>query len=101
MAFLGEAIDAHLVIALGDDLALREELRSAFLDSARAALDLMERARCDANWRLAAERMKGLAASFHGAELIALADEALIGAPGDPAVVRRIRALLQEVDPPA
>lgn len=101
MAFLGEAIDAHLALAVGDDPALHHELRRAFAGSAHSALDLMERARCDANWRMAAERLKGLAASFHGSELIALADAALAGAPGDPVVLRRIRALLREVDPQA
>jgi len=101
MAYLGEAIDAHLVSALGDDPALLRELRRAFLDSALAMLDLLERARCDANWRMAAERMKGLAATFHGDELVTLADDALAGAPGDPAVLRRIRALLGEIDPTA
>jgi HPt (histidine-containing phosphotransfer) domain-containing protein len=101
MAYLGEAIDAHLVSALGDDPALLRELRRAFLDSALAAVDLLERARCDANWRLAAERLKGLAATFHGDELIALADQAIAGAPGDPVVLRKIRALLAEIDPNA
>lgn len=101
MAYLGEAIDAHLVSALGDDPALLRELRRAFLDSALAAVGLLERARCDANWRTAAERLKGLAATFHGDELIALADQAIAGAPGDPAVVRKIRALLAEIDPAA
>ena len=95
MAYLGEAIDAHLVSALGDDPALLRELRRAFLDSALAAVDLLERARCDANWRVAAERLKGLA------ELIALADQAIAGAPGDPVVLRKIRALLAEIDPNA
>ena len=99
MAYLGQAIDAHLVNALGDDPALRRELRCAFLESAQAATDLMARARCDANWRQAAERLKGLAATFHGTELIDLADEAIAGVPGDPAILRRIRALLAEVDP--
>lgn len=99
MAYLGEAIDAHLVSALGDDPALRAELRAAFAESAHHALDLLRRARCDANWRLAAERLKGLAASFHGDELITLADAALSGVPGDPAVLRAIAALLHDVDP--
>ncbi len=101
MAYLGEAIDTHLVSALGDDPCLLRELRRAFLTSALATLDLLERARCDANWMMAAERMKGLAASFHGAELVALADEAIAGAPGDPVVLRQIRALLGEIDPAA
>jgi HPt (histidine-containing phosphotransfer) domain-containing protein len=101
MAYLGETIDAHLVAALGDDPALLRELRRAFLDSALTALDLLERARCDANWRMAAERLKGLAATFHGAELIDLAETALAGAPGDPAVLRKIRVLLREIDPAA
>lgn len=101
MAYLGEAIDAHLVSALGDDPALLRELRRAFLESALGTLDLMERARCDANWQVAAERLEGLAASFHGAELIELAQEARGGVPGDPAILRRIRALLAEIDPAA
>ena len=101
MAYFGEAIDGHLVSALGDDPALLRELRRAFLDSATAMLDLMERARCDANWHVATERLEGLAASFHGGALIALAQEARTGAPGDPAVLRRIRALLAEIDPDA
>ncbi len=99
MAYLGEAIDAHLVSALGDDPVLLRELRRAFLDSALGALDLLQRARCDANWMQAAQRLKGLAATFHGTELIALADDAMAGAPGDPAILRRIRALLREIDP--
>jgi HPt (histidine-containing phosphotransfer) domain-containing protein len=101
MAYFGETIDAHLVSALGDDPALLRELRRAFLDSALGALDLMQRARCDANWQIAAERLKGLAATFHGSELIALADAAIAGVPGDPAVLRKIRALLGEIDPSA
>lgn len=99
MAYFGEAIDAHLVSALGDDPALLRELRRAFLDSALATIDLMKRARCDANWRQAAERLRGLAATFHGDGLITLTDEAIAGVPGDPAILRRIRLLLDEIDP--
>jgi hypothetical protein len=46
-------------------------------------LDLLGRARCDANWAIAAAR-PSIAASFGVAGLIVLADEALEGAPGDP-----------------
>jgi hypothetical protein len=101
MAYFGEAIDAHLVCALGDDPVLLRELRRAFLDSALAVADLMQRARCDANWLQAAERLRGLAATFHGEELMALADQAMAGVPGDPAILRQIRLLLAEIDPTA
>ncbi len=99
MAYFGETIDAHLVSALGDDPELLRELRRAFLDSALGALDLMQRARCDANWVIASERLKSLAATFHGEALIVLADAAIAGVPGDPVVLRKIRALLNEIDP--
>lgn len=94
MAYLGDAIDAHLAAAVGDDPALFQELREAFLRSAARQIDLMGRARCDGNWTMAALRLKGLAGSFHSAELAALADEALDGAPGDPLVQRRLAGLL-------
>ncbi|MCH7629671.1 MAG: Hpt domain-containing protein, partial [Proteobacteria bacterium] len=46
--------------------------------------------------RTAALRLQSLAASFHASELMALAEEAAAGAPGDPAIVRRISALLAD-----
>ena len=45
---------------------------------------------------MAALRLKGLAASFHADQLIVLADEALEAAPGEPAVVRRLQAFLDD-----
>lgn len=66
------------------------DLRSAFMDSARDFADLMRRARCDANWEVAALRLKGLAATFGIIPLIELAEQAMAGAPGDPAVLREI-----------
>lgn len=84
------ALHASLAAAVGSDGALMAELRAAFVESASRQRDLMGRARCDANWQLAAERLKSLAASFGAAGLLALADEAIEGAPGDPVVLRRI-----------
>ncbi len=43
---------------------------------------------------MSALRLKGLAASFYAEELTNLAEEALVGAPGDPVVLRRIRTFL-------
>lgn len=101
MAYLGDAIDAHLAAATGDDPALFRELRAAFVESARGHLDLLGRARCDANWEMAAMRLKSLAATFHAGGLIELADQALAAAPGEPTILRRIGALLDSIEPSA
>ena len=59
-------------------------------------LDLLGRSRCDANWKIAATRLKSIAASFGALGMIALADEALQGAPGDPVVLRKITFAIDE-----
>lgn len=92
MAYEQGAFDATIAAAAGEDPALLAELRSAFRASLDRHLDLLKRARCDGNWTVAAQRLRGLAASFHAAELIALANEAIEGAPGEPGVVRRIES---------
>lgn len=83
--------DSTLAAAAGEDAALQAELRAVFADSLARQVDLLSRSRCDGNWQVAALRLRGLAASFHAADLVALADEALAGAPGEPGVVRRLR----------
>ncbi|CAA9537076.1 MAG: hypothetical protein AVDCRST_MAG91-3473 [uncultured Sphingomonadaceae bacterium] len=96
MAFDPGSLHSALAAAAGDDGGLIAELRAAFFESARRQLDLLGRARCDANWRLAAARLKGLAASFGLEDLVLLADEAEAGAPGDPVVQRKIiRAIIE------
>jgi hypothetical protein len=82
--------DANLAAAAGDDAALRAELLASFLESVKSHVDLLGRARCDGNWRIAAQRLRGLGASFHASELTRLADEALDSAPGDPVIVRKL-----------
>lgn len=90
MSFDSGPLDRYLSAAFGDDPAMAMDLRSAFMDSARDLADLMRRARCDANWEVAALRLKGLAATFGIIPLIELAEQAMAGAPGDPAVLREI-----------
>lgn len=97
MAYESASFETALAAAAGDDLALFAELRLAFLESASRQLDLLRRSRCDANWRVAALRLQGIAASFHDDVLLDLAGEALAGAPGDPAGLRRIGARLDEI----
>jgi len=98
MSYDPGALDAALAAAVGDDSALIADLRVAFLESAARQIDLLGRARCDANWALAAWRRKGLAASFGVTGMMALADEAAAAAPGDPKVVRQLRAALESIE---
>ncbi|MFY7836937.1 MAG: Hpt domain-containing protein [Novosphingobium sp.] len=97
MAYEGDSLDANLAAAAGHDPDLVRELRTAFLESAEHHIDLLGRARCDGNWEVAAMRLKGLAASFHADGLLALAEEALETVPGDPAVLRRLRQMLDDL----
>lgn len=96
MAYEAGALDATLSAAAGADAALFSELRQVFAESVARQLDLLRRSRCDGNWEMAALRLKGLAASFHAENLIALAEDALAGAPGDPVVLRQIQAFLDD-----
>lgn len=97
MSYDPGALNAALAAAVGDDRRLIDDLRVAFMESAERHLDLLCRARCDANWELAAWRLKGLAASFGLTGLMAMADDAANSAPGDPRILRRLRAFLDEL----
>jgi hypothetical protein len=90
------ALHASLAAAVGSDTALLRELRDAFLESAARQADLMGRSRCDANWEVAGSRLRSLAASFGATGLMALAEEALDGAPGDPVVLRKLHAAIED-----
>ncbi|WP_296680184.1 Hpt domain-containing protein [Novosphingobium sp.] len=96
MAYEAGALDATLAAAAGEDPALFSELRQAFIESLSSQIDLLRRSRCDGNWQIAALRLKGLAASFHADSLIDMAEEALDAAPGEPGVVRRMQAFLDD-----
>lgn len=96
MAYDPGALNASLAAAVGSDSDLMAELREAFIESAGRQLDLMGRARCDANWVIAASRLKSLAASFGATNLGGLSDEALAGAPGDPVVLRKIAVAIDD-----
>lgn len=92
MSFDSGPLDRYLHSAVGDDPALAAELHATFLASVEQLVDLMQRARCDANWSMAALRLKSLSATFGVVPLIQLAEAAMAGAPGDPAIIREIRA---------
>lgn len=96
MAYESGSLNAALAAAVGSDPALLAELRGAFVESAARQIDLLRRARCDANWHYAALRLKSLAASFGVHSIADLADLALEGAPGDPVVLRRLTAAMND-----
>lgn len=92
------SFDTALKAAAGDDAALIIELRATFVESAKRQLSLLSRSRCDANWQYTSWRLKGLAASFGATRLMSLADEASDGAPGDPAVIRKLDKAIAEIE---
>jgi len=97
MVFESGSLNATLVLAADGDSTLSAELRRSFIGSARQQLNLMQRARCDADWNIAALRLQGIAASFHARSLLELANVALSGAPGDPVIVRQIATFLDQL----
>lgn len=97
MAFDPGTLSSALAVAAGEDSALIAELRAAFLESAERHVDLLRRSRCDANWLLAAGRLKGLAASFGMEGLVEMAMQAEGGAPGDPVILRQITSGIAEL----
>lgn len=92
------ALHVALAAAVGDDPALVAELRGAFLESGATLVDQLKRSRCDANWRMAALRLQGLAASFGAVSVMAAAESAVGGAPGDPVVIREIEQAIADFD---
>ena len=97
MSFDSGPLDRYLSAAFGDDPAMAADLHKAFTDGARDLADLLRRARCDANWEMAALRLKSLSATFGIVPLIELAETAMAGAPGDPAVLRAINHAIDEI----
>jgi HPt (histidine-containing phosphotransfer) domain-containing protein len=97
MAYDPGAIDATLAAAVGDEPGLIAELRGAFLDSARRALELLRGSDDPESWRGAALRLKGLAASFGAVRLMALAQDAADAQAGDRAVLRKIERAIERL----
>lgn len=96
MAYDPGAIDATLAAAVGDEPALIAELRESFLDSAKANLATMDRARDHATWKSSALRLKGLAASFGAVRLMSLAGDAA-DVPGDPEALRKLKRAVERL----
>ena len=90
MAYESGSFEAAIAAASGEDAELRAQILAGFVESVVTQIDLLGRARCDGNWEVAAQPLKGLGASFHDGELVSLAERALDSAPGDPVAVRHL-----------
>lgn len=101
MVYETGSFEAAIAAAAGEDFVLRDELRRSFGDSLAQQIDLLARARCDANWVMSARRLEQLGASFHSGELVKLAEQAKDGAPGDPVVLRQLRNYAGDFSAPA
>jgi len=88
------ALHIALASAVGDDSNLIAELRGAFLESAESLVDQMRSARGSPEWRMAALRLQGLAASFGAVALMDVAVHAIERTPGDAAVIADLRAAI-------
>ena len=97
MSYDPGALNAALAAAVGEDIALIADLRTAFMESAERQLDLLRNAQADASWELASWRLKGLAASFGLTHLMARADEAADCVRGDPRILRQLRMAIDRL----
>lgn len=88
-----------LDISAGDDQHLHDELWSAFQSGLNATFQQLVEARTASDWRQAAHRLRGLAATYGALELAALAMTAYRAMAGDIMLLSQIReriAALQE-----
>ncbi len=95
MAYDFGVLEASLSASVGDDPTIVAELHRALIESARHHADLLARARCDANWEVAAHRLKSLAASFGANGLLEAAHAAVEAAPGDPVALRKVNRAVE------
>ncbi|MGU3391061.1 Hpt domain-containing protein [Sphingomonas sp. M1A8_2b] len=91
MAYDPGAIDTTLAAAVGDEPVLIAELRLAFVESAERALTAMTLAPDAEEWRAAAWRLKGLAASFGAVRLMTIATAVAEGDPRDTEGLKKLR----------
>jgi len=97
MSYEAGNLDMALTAVVGDDPLLIHDLRRAFLESADRQIDMASRARDEAAWKQALWRLRGLSGSFGILPMIALAEEAEHARPGDAKMLKRLRAVLEEL----
>lgn len=90
MTYEHGTIDSALAAVAGDEPAVIQDLRQAFVEGVTRALEAMHLAEDGQEWREAALRLKGLAASVNALPLMTLAAQAPDHDVRDPALLDRI-----------
>ncbi len=90
MTYEHGTIDSALAAVAGDEPAVIQELRRAFVEGVTRAMEAMHMAEDAGEWREAALRLKGLAASVNALPLMTLAAQAAELESPDPQLLDRI-----------
>lgn len=98
MAYDPGALESSLAAAVGDQPMLIAKLRGAFFDSAKAHISSLSKAECVEDWRVAAQRLHSLAASFGAIRLMDVATQASRSAAIDGALLRKIERAIAALD---
>ncbi|WP_230481806.1 Hpt domain-containing protein [Sphingomonas sp. Leaf21] len=94
MTYEHGTIDSALAAVAGDDAAIIQDLRRAFVEGVTRALEVMRQAADGQEWREAALRLKGLAASVNALPLMTLAAQASEREHRDAALLDQIGKLV-------
>ncbi|WP_322963483.1 Hpt domain-containing protein [Sphingomonas fuzhouensis] len=94
MTYEHGTIDSALAAVAGDEPAVIQDLRRAFVESVTRAMEAMHAAENEGEWREAALRLKGLAASVNALPLMTLAGQAAERDGPDAVILDRIGELV-------
>ncbi|WP_267433631.1 Hpt domain-containing protein [Sphingomonas sp. GM_Shp_1] len=94
MTYEHGTIDSALAAVAGDEPAVIQDLRRAFVEGVTHVLEVMHLAENGQEWREAALRLKGLAASVNALPLMTLAAQAAERDGRDAALLDQIGKLV-------
>lgn len=94
MTYEHGTIDSALAAVAGDEPAVIQDLRQAFVEGVTRGLEAMRLAENGQEWREAALRLKGLAASVNALPLMTLAGQAADRDTRDGVLLDRIAEIV-------
>lgn len=94
MTYEHGTIDSALAAVAGDEPAVIQDLRRAFVEGVTRTVEIMHQAQTGQEWHEAALRLKGLAASVNALPLMTLAAQAAERDGRDAALLDQIGKLI-------